>query len=165
MTLNQIVKRIEEIALSHRLVTSFHRVADANYFLTDQQIKYPAFLIVDQGGSIDPSGRVDSYGFQAYLLDAVKLASKSMANQYEVVSDCRTTLAELLAMLNSQQYNDWKIAGGVMTPLFETQEDFLGGVMVQLTITVPFDNNFCHVPTTPVTNEGIYADQYSDQYA
>lgn len=165
MTLNQIVKRIEEIALSHRLVTSFHRVADANYFLTDQQIKYPAFLIVDQGATIDPSTKIDSYAFQAYLLDTVKLASKSMANQYEVVSDCRTTLTEILSMLNSQQYNDWKISGGTMTPLFETQEDFLGGVMVQLTITVPFDNNFCDVPTSPVISEGIYDDQYDTQYA
>jgi hypothetical protein len=147
MTLNQILKRIKLIALSHRQVRSYKR-GFATDFFTDQKTKYPAVLLQDNGGSISISGGATSISFRMFILDLVHVSQNAKDNEEDVLSDTLSIAMDLIAQMNANDYSDWRISVDNSIELIkENDNDLNAGVVVDFTIRTPFTQNICAVPS------------------
>jgi hypothetical protein len=85
LTLNQIIKRLETLALSHRQINHFF-IGGVDEFLDNTDVQYPAIFCEIQPGTISRSNRQTTYNFQFYFLDLLNISSESLRNEWEVKS-------------------------------------------------------------------------------
>lgn len=147
MTLNQIIKRIREISLAHNQLRNFYFGVPTD-FLTDKTTRYASAFLQDTSGSIDPGGNVVTVGFKLFLLDLVHVAAESKDNELDVQSDMMSIAMDLIAEMNHSSYTDWKIsASNPLTIVREQLDDLIAGAVVDFTISFPWDQSLCEVPT------------------
>ncbi len=155
LTLNQIVERIETLALSHRQINHFY-LGDPVDFLTTKGVIYPAcFLEMPQSGSrIDRDEKGTFFRFRLWLSDLGDVAIDSQLNETEVMSDLTSMMQDLAAMLGFTDYRDWDFIGpGSLQYFTEKFEDLTVSVSMDFEIKVRFDGNRCQVPAANVTFE------------
>ena len=153
LTLNQIIDRIETLALSHKQVETFVLLKETvDSYLSNGDITYPCVLcdLVD-GGGIDRSTRQVSIPMRLFFLDAEKLVDDAQGNTLEIWSDRISVAQDFIAMLlketNTEEYRDWRIDGGQQLAFYsEKFSDYVAGVSVDITIRLPYDVNRCQAP-------------------
>lgn len=145
LTLNQIVRRIQTISLSHAQVNNFHHgvIGDS---LNDKKTRYPSFFLQDSGGTIDIIGKTRTVNYTVALLDMVNVSEDAKTNELDVQSDQLSIAEDLVAMMDHSDYTDWKVSNVNFTLVAEELEDMLAGVRVDLSIVVPYIKDMCRVP-------------------
>jgi hypothetical protein len=146
LTLNQIVRRIKTIALQHKQLRNFY-FGNVTDFIEDKQTRYASLFLQDNQGVIDVAGKVVSYNFKMFLLDLENVSNETQKNTLDVQSDMASVATDLLAEFNHSDYLDWKLSSGSSFGLVrESFDDIVAGIVVDLTIQIPYDNNTCAVP-------------------
>jgi hypothetical protein len=148
MTLNQIVKRIETLALAHKQVRSFKKGLVTDFF-TDKTTKYPAVCLQDVSGSVSLGGHASSLSYRMFIADLIHVSEETKSNEQDVQSDMVSVAMDLLAQMNNPNYDDWKISADNSLALFtENENDMQAGCIIDFTVSFIYTQNVCQVPTS-----------------
>ena len=154
LTLNQVIARIETLALSHKQIRSFY-FGEVPEFDANGEIVYPACFLEQQPGSIDRVEKLQKFAFRLYLVDLVPESTASEENETDVLSDMHSVAADMMAMLMYSEYeDDWLITETApVTPVTESLGDLVAGAYVDIEVGVDFLADRCQVPAEDVTFE------------
>lgn len=147
LTLNQIVSRLETLALSHDQIRTFF-FGDPHEFDANGEIDYPACFVEAQPGIVDKVSHQIRYNFRIYFLDLVKVAEGTEENETEVLSDMSSVMQDFLAMIMAVEFqDDWSITEiNNFVQVTEVMGDMDAGVIVDLGISTEFLADRCQVP-------------------
>lgn len=141
LTLNQTIKLLKDIALSHYQINSVY-FGDVWEFLAQPDNTYPAMFYSLTGASI--TERNLDMNFSFFFLDR-QLQNED--NENEVLSDQLLIAQDVYAMMKSPKFS-WEIGTSATLEFFtENEKDYLAGVKMDLTITYPFLSDRCQIPT------------------
>lgn len=147
MTLNQVIKRISQIAIAHKQVRNFY-YGPVTEFLNDQTTRYASAFLEDTPGNLNIPGKAQSFGFRLYLIDLVHVSEDTKINEQGVLSDMLSVIKDLIAEINHSVYTDWRPgASNPVTMIREFDNDMAAGAVVDITIEVPYGLDTCAVPT------------------
>jgi hypothetical protein len=157
LTLNQILKRIETLALSHDQINSFY-FGGKEEFDVNGDIDYPACFCEEMPGSIDRAAHLQIFNFRIYLLDRVLVSENTEGNETEVLSDMASVAADIMAMLMSYEYQDEWVISDVANRTSVTEElgDMVAGSIIEVGVGVEFIADRCSVPASDVTFENDF---------
>lgn len=147
MTLNQVIKRVEQLSLGHRQVRSFRKGLLGDLF-ADKTAKYPAVCLQDLGGSISLTGHATTLNYKLFVLDLVNVSEGTADNEQDVESDMVSIAMDLLAQFNNGLYDDWRIStDNALELVAEHENDMVSGCVIDLSIRIMFQQNICQIPT------------------
>jgi hypothetical protein len=146
LTLNQVVTRLQTIALNHAQIKSFY-FGDLNDWFTNKGNNYPACLIEPTGGTVDKQTRRVSYSMTIDFVDLLNISEKAHENLTEIWSDQSMIAADYVAKVGDNNYTDWRLeSSGNLQFIKAEQGDYLAGVSLDIVISIPYDANRCAVP-------------------
>lgn len=153
LTLNQVIHRIQTLALAHKQINHFRQgeipEADVN-----GEITYPACFCELLPGSIDRTAHTQRFGFRLFLVDLVAVSTDTEGNEQEVLSDMHSVAADMVSMLMNTDYDDWDVLETSTTvPLTEQLNDLVAGVQLDINIDVEYLADRCQVPQDEVEFE------------
>jgi len=156
LTLNQIVKRLQTAAESHKQIATFINTDYLEEYMTEPgRIQYPVCVSVLQDPIISRTTKATEHPFKIYFLDLVNVASDTKANMADVYSDQMETAKDFVALLQNANWRfDWEI--GKETPvqtIRDGSEDVVCGVCVTISIFTAFLADRCQVPSTIIPDE------------
>lgn len=139
MTINQIVNQIKGYGTSHPQINTVYFGGFADK-LDDADIVYPAmFFDLDSAQFL---AKQLSYTFSIYLLDRHLVETDAL----EVISDMALVGEDMVARLRTPS-NEWITDDSINMDFFmEAEPDYLAGVRLIATITLPSLNNRCQIP-------------------
>lgn len=141
LTLNQTVKLIKDIALSHDQINTVY-FGDVWEFLAQTDNTYPAMFYSLTGSQIN--GKSLDMSFSLFFLDR---QLQDETNETEVLSDQLLIAQDIVSMLRFPKF-DWQIADNVILEFFtENEKDYLAGVKADVTISFPMLSNRCQIPS------------------
>jgi trimeric autotransporter adhesin len=142
LTLNQTVKLIRDIALSHNQINTVY-FGDVWEFLAQTDNTYPAMFYSLTGSQI--SGKNLAMDFSLFFLDR-QLQDES--NETDVLSDQLLIGQDIFSMMRYPKF-DWKLDEDVSIEFFtENEKDYLAGVKLDITINYPMITDRCQVPSS-----------------
>ena len=145
MTLNQIVKELTKIGNAHEQI-NFVYFGDVWERLSNGEVTYPAMFFTLTGANV--AAKEIGYSFSLYFMDRM-LAEET--NETEVLSDMTQVAGDIVAQLRfptDYQSVNWQLNQNLpLTFYTESDPDYLAGVKLDVTLTVPFINNRCEVPS------------------
>lgn len=151
VSLNQLVKKLESLALSHKQIRTFY-LGDPHEFLFNGDVDYAACFVELLPGSNNDGTKLKTFNVKAYFLDRVGVSEQTERNETEVLSDMSSVADDYLAMLKYYQ-DDWEVSSGSFTPHTEFLEDMVAGVSIEIGLGVEFLSDRCQVPAEDVTFE------------
>lgn len=143
MTLNQVVKTINDLALNHKQIKSVYFGDLADYLSRGVDNVYPS-LYYDLTGA-DIAGNTLSLNFSLYFFDRML---PEETNETEVLSDMLEVAQDIVAQLNHPNFEFDMSQNVTFTFFTEDTPDLLAGVQANITIEIPFLQNRCVVPST-----------------
>lgn len=147
MTLNAVITRIKYLTLAHKQLRNFY-YGNVSDFLTEKTTRYASCFLEDTGIVIDKSTKTRQINFQMYLLDVVHVATDAKDNEQDVQSDMLSIAEDIIAQMDFSRYDDWKISGAVTGNFVrEALDDLVAGVVLQMTVAVPYNADVCAVPS------------------
>lgn len=150
MTLNQVIDRIQKIALAHKQLRNFYCGAVVE-FLNDKQTRYASSFLQEMPASIDLTAKTKTFNFRMFFLDLVHVSDDTKANQLDVQSDMFSVAEDIISEIDYPAYTDWKISTtNTLTFVEEELDDMVAGVVLELSIITPFIKDVCAVPTEPI---------------
>jgi hypothetical protein len=148
LTYNQIIKRIQSLALAHRQIRYFGRGLITD-FLTDKTIPYAAVFLEDGGGTINPDLHSATFSFRIRFVDLVHVSEDTKENELDVLSDMFSVAMDIVAQMKYPAYNDWIISGtNNLQRIVEEDGDMYAGWYMDFSVRIQYDQNVCEVPTT-----------------
>lgn len=145
MTLNQIVKELTKIGNDHEQINYVY-FGDVWERLSNGEVTYPAMFMTLTGASF---GAKDiGYSFSLYFMDRMLMEE---TNETEVLSDMTQVAGDIVAQLRyPEDYSivTWSLNQNLPITFYtESDPDLLAGVKLDITLTLPFINNRCQVPS------------------
>lgn len=139
MTLNNIIAQITSYGTSHPQINTVY-FGDFADKLDDADVIYPAmFYDLNDGNFL---AKQLSFSFSIYLLDRHLLETGAQ----EVLSDMSLVAEDIVARLRTPS-NEWITSDNINVQFFrEAEPDYLAGVRLDVTITLPSINNRCQIP-------------------
>jgi len=143
LTLNQIIKKLVEIASSHKMVRTAKHVKAEDFIVFDyKDVEYPAVWYTLNTSSI--VGKEKTYQIIVTIADIHHVENM---DELEMQSDCEQIGHDLLAQIG-WDLNDWKMERSANFEYFrQGQEDILAGVTFELSLKLPIIYNACQVPS------------------
>jgi len=139
MTLNQIIAQISSYGTSHPQINTVY-FGDFADKLDDADVVYPAMFFDLSGGNF--LAKQLSFSFSIYLLDRHLVET----NAQEVLSDMSLVAEDIIARLRTPS-NEWITSDNINIQFFiEAEPDFLAGVRLDVSLTLPSINNRCQIP-------------------
>lgn len=154
MTLNQVVQRLEQLALSHKQLNYFF-FGEIVEWLANGDLHYPCCFAEINQSSISKDEHQTMYSFDIWFLDLVNIDIQTSENEIEVMSDLTSIAEDYIAMLNYSLYqDDWTIGTTYQLQYFREKFEDLT-IAVKFTVTIGVDNTTdrCQVPAEGVTFE------------
>jgi hypothetical protein len=154
MTLNQVIQKLEQLALSHKQLNHFF-FGEVVEWLANGDIRYPACCVEINPSTISKDDHQTIYSFEIWFLDLVNVDMEANENEVEVMSDLTSIAEDYIAMLNFSQYQDfWTIGSTYQLEYYREKFEDLT-IAVRFTCTIGVDNTTdrCQVPATGVTFE------------
>lgn len=140
LTLNQTVKLIRDIALSHDQINTVY-FGDVWEFLAQTDNTYPAMFYSLTGSQI--SGKNLAMDFSLFFLDR---QLQDETNETDVLSDQLLIGQDIFSMMRYPKF-DWKLDEDVSIEFFtENEKDYLSGVKLDITINYPMLTDRCQIP-------------------
>ena len=145
MTLNQIIKKIQTAAESHKMVGKFGVGQQSN--LTVENVEfYPLVWLYPDGFNLQSAGKLMTYNFALIVMDRV---FESESNTIEVLSDTAQIMADIFALVenNNQSDGDFELSiNGNASPFYDSKTDILAGYAINFQVLTPYLSNSCVVP-------------------
>jgi hypothetical protein len=139
MTSNQIISQISSYGTSHPQINTVY-FGDFADKLDDAEVVYPAMFFDLSGGNF--LAKQLSFSFSIYLLDRHLVET----NAQEVLSDMSLVAEDIVARLRTPS-NEWITSDNINIQFFiEAEPDFLAGVRLDVSLTLPSINNRCQIP-------------------
>jgi hypothetical protein len=154
MTLNNVVNKLEELALSHQQI-NYVFFGEIVEWLANGDIRYPSCFIEINKSEISKEDKQTKYNFDIWFLDLVDIDVLANGNQLDVMSDLTSVAQDYLAMLNFSGYQDfWTITTNYELEYFrEKFEDMTIAVRVNVTIGIDYLSDRCAIPANDVVFE------------
>ena len=145
MTLNQIVKELTKIGNDHEQINYVY-FGDVWERISNGEVTYPAMFMTLTGASF---GAKDiGYSFSLYFMDRMLMEE---TNETEVLSDMTQVAGDIVAQLRyPEDYSivTWTLNQNLPITFYtESDPDLLAGVKLDITLTLPFINDRCQVPS------------------
>ena len=145
MTLNQIVKELTKIGNDHEQINYVY-FGDVWERISNGEVTYPAMFMTLTGASF---GAKDiGYSFSLYFMDRMLMEE---TNETEVLSDMTQVAGDVVAQLRyPEDYSivTWTLSQNLPVTFYtESDPDLLAGVKLDATLTLPFINDRCQVPS------------------
>lgn len=145
MTLNQIVKELTKIGNDHEQINYVY-FGDVWERISNGEVTYPAMFMTLTGASF---GAKDiGYSFSLYFMDRMLMEE---TNETEVLSDMTQVAGDIVAQLRyPEDYSivTWSLNQNLPITFYtESDPDLLAGVKLDITLTLPFINDRCQVPS------------------
>jgi len=122
MTLNQIIKKIQTAAESHKMVGKFGVGQQSN--LTVENVEYyPLVWLYPDGFNLSTTGNLMTYNFALLVMDRV---FESESNVIEVLSDTAQIIADVFALIddNTQDDEDFElVVTSNASPFYDAKTD------------------------------------------
>lgn len=143
LTLNQIIKKLIEIASGHKMVRTAKHVKAEDFLVFDyKDVEYPAVWYTLNTSSI--TGKEKTYQILVTVADIHHVENM---DELEMQSDCEQIGHDLLAQIG-WDLHEWKMERTASFEYFrQGQEDILAGVTFQISLKLPILYNNCQVPT------------------
>ena len=145
MTLNQIVKELTKLGNDHEQI-NFVYFGDVWERLSNGEVTYPAMFFTLTGATF--GAKEIGYSFSLYFMDRMLMEE---TNETEVLSDMTQVAGDIVAQLRyPEDYSivTWTPSQSMPLSFFtESDPDLLAGVKLDTTLTVPFLNDRCQVPS------------------
>ena len=154
MTLNQVIQRLEQLALSHKQLNHFF-FGEIVEWLANGDLRYPCCFAEINQSLISKDENQTIYSFDIWFLDLVNIDIQTSENEIEVMSDLTSIAEDYIAMLNFSDYqDDWTIGTTYQLQYFREKFEDLT-IAVKFTVTIGVDNTTdrCQVPAEGVTFE------------
>lgn len=156
ITLNTIVKRFEDFADNHFFIRSFSFGGPEDVDL-EKFDQYPLLHLIYTGATYEDTTK--TLDFEVYIFDLPSAYENKNERQKEVVSDAEQCAEDILAdIANGHNIfidsEDYEVANATVTPLQEANSNVLAGVLLELSITLPYDRSACDAPINGVQPEG-----------
>ena len=154
MTLNQVVKKLEQLALSHQQINYFF-FGEIVEWLSNGDLRYPCCFVEINKSEINKDDKQTKFNFDIWFLDLQDITTNTDANQIDLMSDLTSIAEDYLAMLNYSGYQDvWTITTNYDLEYFrEKFEDLTVAVRTNVTIGVDYLSDRCAVPADDVVFE------------
>lgn len=164
MTLNQVIQKLESLALSHKQINHFF-FGDLVEWLANGDLKYPCCFVEVNNSTISKSDHQTKYNLSIWFLDLVNVDTATRSNEVDVMSDLTAIAEDYTAMLNFVDYQDYfTINTDYALQYFrEKFEDMTIAVKIDITVGVDYTANRCQVPATGVSFAPAPADSPSIQ--
>jgi hypothetical protein len=145
MTLNQIVKELTTIGNDHEQI-NFVYFGDVWERLSNGEVTYPAMFMTLTGASF--GAKEIAYSFSLYFMDRMLMEE---TNETEVLSDMTQVAGDIVAQLRyPEDYGNvtWTLNQNLPITFYtEEDPDLLAGVKLDISLSLPFINNRCQVPS------------------
>jgi len=145
MTLNQIIKKIQTAAESHKMVGKFGVGQQSN--LTVENVEYyPLVWLYPDGFNLSTTGNLMTYNFALLVMDRV---FESESNVIEVLSDTAQIIADVFALIddNTQDDEDFElVVTSNASPFYDAKTDILSGYAINFQVNTPYLFNTCVAP-------------------
>ena len=145
MTLNQIIKKIQTAAESHKMVGKFGVGQQSN--LTVENVEYyPLVWLYPDGFNLSTTGNLMTYNFALLVMDRV---FESESTVIEVLSDTAQIIADVFALIddNTQDDEDFElVVTSNASPFYDAKTDILSGYAINFQVNTPYLFNTCVVP-------------------
>ena len=143
-TLNQIIKKVEDIATNHKQINSFG-FGDLHEFSTEAKAM-PCLWMELNTGSIDVEDQSFKYNFSLYFLD---LVHKDETNETEVLSDQALIASDVYTLLDDEDNADNFLLEKTAALEFFTErtDDEVSGCKLDIVIKTKFLRKDCEIPT------------------
>ena len=151
MTLNQVIQRLQSIALAHRQINHFYYGNLAEWLAQETgKVEYPACFVEHNTSAISSVSKLVTHNLRIYFLDMVNKVNNPGANENEVLSDMLTVAGDIIALFKQPDYQDtWYIEGtAAMTLYSEKLSDYVAGVSIDLPVQTFYFTDACSVPAT-----------------
>lgn len=142
MTLNQVIKQIEDLGNAHQQIKSTFYGSAFDFLSKGSDALYPAFLFDINNASIN--GKTLTLSFSLFFMDRM-LPEES--NFQDVLSDQLLTAQDILAQLT---YNDFDFVlqdTATLNSFIENTPELLAGWQTDISLDLPYIYNRCEVPT------------------
>jgi hypothetical protein len=145
MTLNQIVKELTTIGNDHEQI-NFVYFGDVWERLSNGEVTYPAMFMTLTGANF--GAKEIAYSFSLYFMDRMLMEE---TNETEVLSDMTQVAGDIVAQLRyPEDYSivTWTLNQNLPVTFYtESDPDLLAGVKLDISLSLPFINNRCQVPS------------------
>lgn len=145
MTLNQIIKKIQTAAESHKMVHKFGVGQQSN--LTVENIEfYPLVWLYPDGFNLSTTNNLLTYNFALLVMDRV---FESESNTMEVLSDTAQIIADIFALIDNNTIADEDfelVISSNASPFYDSKSDILSGYAINFQVNTPYLYNTCVVP-------------------
>ena len=152
ITLNQIIKNLNNIANAHYQINSFGN-GSVIEFATSGITNYPAMWVDYEPPQLQ--GNAFQNVLRIYIMDRL---IKGKKNELELFSDIQQICLDIIAQLNSTIYG-WKLVSDNITlnPFSEPRfDDEDAGYYFDVTLKVPFTFDRCQIPfDSSITNPSV----------
>ena len=154
MTLNQVVKKLEQLALSHQQINHFY-FGDIVEWLANGELRYPCCFAEINKSEINKDDKQTKYNFDIWFLDLQDSNTDKDSNEVDLMSDLTSIAEDYLAMLNYTGYQDLlTINTSYELEYFrEKFEDLTVAVRTNVIIGVDYLSDRCAVPADDVVFE------------
>ena len=156
ITFNNIVERFRVFADAHFFVKSFSFGSPDDVDLT-KFTSFPLMHLVYTGATYDPGTK--TYNLEVYILDVPADKTKKVDRQKEVVSDAEQCAEDIIADIKNGGNiflfaQDYEVINATTTPLEEETKNVLSGVLLDLSVSIPYEWDACNAPIDGVSPEG-----------
>ena len=162
ITFNNIVERFEIFAENHFFIKSFSFGSPDDVDLSKFE-EFPLMHLVYTGATYDAGTK--TYNLEVYILDVPHDKKGKVIPQKEAISDSEQCAEDILADIKMGGNiflfaQDYEVVNATTTPLEEETKNVLSGVLLDLSVAIPYEWDACNAPidgVSPGGGEVVYA--------
>ena len=162
ITFNNIVERFEIFAENHFFIKSFSFGSPDDVDLSKFE-EFPLMHLVYTGATYDAGTK--TYNLEVYILDVPHDKKGKVIPQKEAISDSEQCAEDILADIKMGGNiflfaQDYEVVNATTTPLEEETKNVLSGVLLDLSVAIPYEWDACNAPidgVAPGGGEVVYA--------
>jgi hypothetical protein len=156
ITFNNIVERFEIFAENHFFIKSFSFGSPDDVDLSKFE-EFPLMHLVYTGATYDAGTK--TYNLEVYILDVPHDKTGKVIPQKEAISDSEQCAEDILADIKMGGNiflfaQDYEVVNATTTPLEEETKNVLSGVLLDLSVAIPYEWDACNAPIDGVEPGG-----------
>lgn len=142
MTLNQVIKKIEDIGNAHEQIKTTFYGSAFDFLSKGSDALYPAFIFDLNNASIN--GKTLTLSFSLFFMDRML---PEETNYQDVISDQLLTAQDIIAQLSYNDFNFDLQESVTLNAFSESTPDLLAGWQTDISLDLPYIYNRCEVPS------------------
>lgn len=148
LTLNQVINRIQSLALGHKQVKSFYYYNIVDTLTQNKGVLYPAVFLDHAKTMVSRNEKESIYTFSFYVCDLLNISQDAIQNYNDVESDLNSIAQDIFAMIHSELFQDWSPSMDISIEYLEEEfEDLVGAIKFDIDIATIFTTDRCSVPS------------------